>query len=81
MPGDEVSRDTEASLNKPEGRLGYLALRDVFLGPDARLRSQKKVRDRIQEYKDNVEVYASLQQHSDSTTAFDGWTLMNSFCS
>jgi hypothetical protein len=67
MPGNEIPKDTKASLNKPDERLVYLALRDVFLGPDAHLRNQKKVRDRIQKYKDNAEIKALLQQHSEDS--------------
>lgn len=67
MPGNEIPKDTKASLNKPDERLVYLALRSVFLGPDAHLRNQKKVRDRIQKYKDNAEIKALLQQHSEDS--------------
>jgi hypothetical protein len=67
MPGNEIPKDTKASLNKPDERLVYLALRGVFLGPDAHLRNQKKVRDRIQKYKDNAEIKALLQQHSEDS--------------
>ena len=67
MPGNEITKDTKASLNKPDERLVYLALRGVFLGPDAHLRNQKKVRDRIQKYKDNAEIKALLQQHSEDS--------------
>jgi hypothetical protein len=67
MPGNEIPKDTKASLNRPDERLVYLALRGVFLGPDAHLRNQKKVRDRIQKYKDNAEIKALLQQHSEDS--------------
>ena len=67
MPGNEIPKDTKASLNKPDERLVYLALRGVFLGPDALLRNQRKVRDRIQKYKDNAEIKALLQQHSEDS--------------
>lgn len=67
MPGNEIAKDTKASLNKPDERLVYLALRGVFLGPDAHLRNQKKVRDRIQKYKNNAEIKALLQQHSEES--------------
>jgi hypothetical protein len=67
MPGNEFPKDTKASLNKPDERLVYLALRGVFLGPDAHLRYQKKVRDRVQKYKDDSEIKALLQQHSEDS--------------
>lgn len=67
MPGNETAKDTKASLNKPDERLVYLALRGVFLGPDAHLRNQKKVRDRIQKYKNMAEIKALLQQHSEES--------------
>ena len=67
MPGNEFPKDTKASLNKPDERLVYSALRGVFLGPDAHLRHQKKIRDRIQKYKDNAEIKALLQQHSEDS--------------
>jgi hypothetical protein len=44
-----------------------LALRGIFLGSDAHLRNHKKVRDRIQKYKDNAEIKALLQQHSEDS--------------
>jgi hypothetical protein len=67
MPGNDIPKDTKASLNKPDERLVYLALGGVFLGPDAHLRNQKKIRDRVQKYKDNVEIKALLQQHSEDS--------------
>ena len=67
MPGNGISKDIKASLNKPDERLVYLALRGVFLGPDAHVRHQRKVRDRIHKYKDNAEIKALLQQHSEDS--------------
>jgi hypothetical protein len=67
MPSNEIPKDTKASLNKPDKRLVYWALRGVFLGPDAHLRNQKKFQDRIQKYEDNAEIKALLQQHSEDS--------------
>jgi hypothetical protein len=39
MPGNEFAKDTKASLNKSDERLVSLALRGIFLGPDAHLRN------------------------------------------
>lgn len=52
--------------NPPDERLVYLALKNVFKGPDAQLRIAKKIRKLIQKYLDNgdAEVRALVAEHN-----------------
>ena len=51
--------------NHPDERLVYLALRNVFKGPDAELRVLGKIRKRIQKHLDDedAEVHALVAEH------------------
>ncbi|KAH9204179.1 hypothetical protein DL95DRAFT_418454 [Leptodontidium sp. 2 PMI_412] len=52
--------------NPPEERLVYLALKNVFKGPDAQLRIAKKIRKLIQKQLDDgdAEVHALVAEHN-----------------
>src|SRR6266536_4951135 len=52
--------------NPPDERLVYLALKNVFKGPDAQLRNAKKIRKLIQKHLDNgdAEVRALVAEHN-----------------
>jgi hypothetical protein len=52
--------------NPLDKRLVYLALKNVFIGPDAQLRSAKKIRKLIQKHVDNrdAEVRALAAEHN-----------------
>ncbi|KAH7393723.1 hypothetical protein BKA64DRAFT_626071 [Cadophora sp. MPI-SDFR-AT-0126] len=51
--------------NRPDERLVYLALKNVFKGPDAELRASGKIRKRIQKHLDkDVEVRALVAEHN-----------------
>jgi hypothetical protein len=52
--------------NPPDERLVYLALKNVFKGPDAQLRIAKKIRKLIQKHLDNgnAEVRALVAEHN-----------------
>ncbi|CZT06979.1 uncharacterized protein RAG0_12548 [Rhynchosporium agropyri] len=52
--------------NRPDERSVYLALKNVFKGPDAELRTLKKIRKRIQKHLDNkdAEVCALVAEHN-----------------
>lgn len=51
---------------RPDERLVYLALKNIFKGPEAELRTSKKIRKRIQKQVDskNAEVQALVAEHS-----------------
>lgn len=50
--------------NPPDERLVYLALKNVFKGPDAQLRNLKKIRKQIQKHQDNEDVRALVDEHN-----------------
>lgn len=50
--------------NPPDDRLVYLALKNVFKGPDAKLRRPQKIRKQIQKHRKKAEVHALITEHS-----------------
>jgi hypothetical protein len=51
-------------MNKPDERLVYLALRSVFIGNDANIRSAKAIRNQIKKHQQNEDVKALMKNHS-----------------
>lgn len=53
-----------SAMNKPDERLVYLALRPVFTGEDAKIRTPKAVRKQIRKHKEKQDVEALMKNHS-----------------
>ena len=53
-----------SAMNKPDERLVYLALRSVFSGEDAKIRSAKTIRKQIQKHLQREDVKALMQNHN-----------------
>lgn len=51
-------------MNKPDERLVYLALRSVFIGDDANIRSVKAIRKRIQKHQQKENIKALIKNHN-----------------
>ena len=50
--------------NSPDERVIYLALKDIFRGPDAQLRKSKKVRELIQKHQHCADIRDLIEEHS-----------------
>lgn len=50
--------------NPPDERLVYLALKNIFKGPDARLRRHGKIRELIQKTQHNLDVRDLIHEHN-----------------
>lgn len=50
--------------NPPDERLVYLALKEVFLGPDAQLRKRKKVHKLIVKHQTKANIKILIQEHN-----------------
>lgn len=53
-----------SAMNKPDERLVYLALRGVFSGEDAKIRSAKAIRKQIQKHQQREDVKSLLNNHN-----------------
>ena len=53
-----------SAMNKPDERLVYLALRSVFIGEDAKIRSVRAIRKQIQKHLQRENVKALLKNHN-----------------
>ncbi|PVH69905.1 hypothetical protein DL98DRAFT_438000 [Cadophora sp. DSE1049] len=64
--------------NRSDERLVYLALRNVFKGPDAELRAWGKIRKRIQKHLDNkdAEVHALVAEHDIDDVSYTAQALL-----
>ena len=58
-------RMKSSAINKPDERLVYLALRSVFIGEDAKIRTMKTIRKQVQKHQQKEDVKALMNNHNE----------------
>ena len=53
-----------SAMNRPDERLVYLALKNIFIGDKAKFRSVKAIRKQIKKDQQEDEIRALLKQHN-----------------